>query len=99
MSTLAKVPVEPELQTRLLDSITGAPGVIMAGVPGAGGFDAIFALIVEPEESGVNRKQVETIWSRWTESNVGPLLAGADVNRGLSREDVTNVPGLAQFFR
>ncbi|KAK4758603.1 hypothetical protein SAY87_019904 [Trapa incisa] len=40
----AGVPIEPELQTQLLDATMGMEGVLLAGVPGAGGFDAIFAV-------------------------------------------------------
>ncbi|KAJ3027479.1 UNVERIFIED_CONTAM: phosphomevalonate kinase [Siphonaria sp. JEL0065] len=97
MSELAGVPVEPESQTRLLDSISTLNGVVMTGVPGAGGFDAIFTLVIEVPRKSTNRDDVERVWSKWTESNVGPLLAGASGN-GLSRETVENVPGLARFF-
>ena len=34
MGTLSGVPIEPEEQTRLLDTCTALPGVIGGGVPG-----------------------------------------------------------------
>lgn len=46
----AGVPIEPPAQTALADATLALPGVIAAGVPGAGGFDALFALAVAPEE-------------------------------------------------
>ncbi|KAI8837212.1 ribosomal protein S5 domain 2-type protein [Chytriomyces cf. hyalinus JEL632] len=100
MSHLANVPIEPESQTRLLDTISQLPGVVMSGVPGAGGFDAIFTLVIEnPAESkeGKNAAAVEHIWKHWTESNVGPLLAGAS-NGGVECVKLENVDGLSRFF-
>lgn len=47
MSSEAKVPIEPEEQTALLDECSAIPGVIGGVVPGAGGYDAIALLIVD----------------------------------------------------
>ena len=52
MSAKVGVPIEPEVQTMLLDGCGQMPGVIGGVVPGAGGFDAI-ALLVENDESTV----------------------------------------------
>jgi phosphomevalonate kinase len=46
MSAAAGVPIEPPVQTKLLDRCSTLPGVVGGVVPGAGGFDAV-ALIVE----------------------------------------------------
>ncbi|KAL8884061.1 MAG: hypothetical protein Q9215_007808 [Flavoplaca cf. flavocitrina] len=46
MSAKAEVPIEPKVQTELLDACCGIHGVVGGVVPGAGGFDAI-ALLVE----------------------------------------------------
>ena len=48
MSVKSRVPVEPDVQTELLDACCRLPGVIGGVVPGAGGYDAI-ALLVEDE--------------------------------------------------
>ena len=48
MSLKAQVPIEPRVQTDLLDACSAVPGVIGGVVPGAGGFDAI-ALLVEEQ--------------------------------------------------
>lgn len=40
----AGVGIEPDAQTQLCDATALLPGVVAAGVPGAGGVDAIFAL-------------------------------------------------------
>ncbi|KAJ3331239.1 phosphomevalonate kinase [Blyttiomyces sp. JEL0837] len=92
MSELSSVPVEPPPQTRLLDACYQVPGVLMAGVPGAGGFDAIFVVVIGPQN---NRDAVEEVWSRFDEMNVGPLLAGESREGGLVKE--VSVVGLERF--
>ena len=44
MGTAAGVEIEPAEQTALCDAVSAIPGVLFAGVPGAGGHDAIFAI-------------------------------------------------------
>ncbi|KAG0242978.1 phosphomevalonate kinase [Actinomortierella wolfii] len=82
MSVLADVPIEPEVQTRLLDSCLESNGVLMAGVPGAGGFDAIFCIVLSNE----SRQAVEKIWAEFTEMSVGPLLCSESTEGGLVLE-------------
>lgn len=53
MSTKAGVPIEPKVQTELLDACSQISGVVGGVVPGAGGFDAI-ALLVEDSEEVLN---------------------------------------------
>ncbi|KAF9375189.1 phosphomevalonate kinase [Podila verticillata] len=79
MSQLSEVPVEPEEQTRLLDACLTIPGVLMAGVPGAGGFDAIFCIVLSDD----SRKGVENVWSNFKEMSVGPLLCTESIEGGL----------------
>ncbi|KAI8139296.1 Phosphomevalonate kinase [Fennellomyces sp. T-0311] len=93
MSELSGVPVEPAEQTRLLDACMEVPGVAMAGVPGAGGYDAIFCIVLSEQAKQTVRK----VWSSWTEMSVGPLLAQAD-NKGITATTVESVNGLARFL-
>lgn len=44
MGNMAGVGIEPDSQTLLCDATADLPGVVAAGVPGAGGVDAIYAL-------------------------------------------------------
>ncbi|KAJ1928693.1 phosphomevalonate kinase, partial [Linderina macrospora] len=67
----AGVPIEPPKQTRLLDACMQVPGICMAAVPGAGGYDAIYCVALSDTAS----QKVEELWSQWTEMSVGPLLA------------------------
>ncbi|KAJ3154531.1 phosphomevalonate kinase [Geranomyces michiganensis] len=92
MSAATQVPIEPAEQTRLLDACMDVPGIIMAGVPGAGGFDAIFCIAL----SDAARTNVETVWQKWTEMAVAPLLA-RESSAGLCSIDAfKNIPGLLQ---
>ncbi|KAI9100430.1 Phosphomevalonate kinase [Phlyctochytrium arcticum] len=94
LSERADVPVEPPEQTRLLDACTSVPGVIAAGVPGAGGYDAIFCLVL----SDTARENVQSKWNSWTELDVGPLLTKQS-SAGLYRIEALNIiPGLESII-
>lgn len=54
MSTKSGVPIEPEVQTRLIDACCRVPGVVGGVVPGAGGYDAV-ALLVEDTSTVIDR--------------------------------------------
>ena len=47
MGKESSVPIEPDTQTDLLEASLKANGVLIAGVPGAGGYDAIFCIIAD----------------------------------------------------
>ncbi len=64
MGTGADVPVEPAEQTALLNATQALPGVLMAGVPGAGGYDAVFAVVAE-DGSGKAVEGVKQFWAQW----------------------------------
>ncbi|KAI3692188.1 hypothetical protein L6452_31999 [Arctium lappa] len=78
MGQAAGIPIEPESQTQLLDATMNMPGVLLAGVPGAGGFDAVFAVTLG--DSGNNLAKV------WSSHNVLALLVKEDP-RGVSIEN------------
>jgi hypothetical protein len=58
LGIVTKVPIEPPPQTTLLDKTMSLPGVVCAGVPGAGGYDAIFALCIAESLS-----RLQTLWT------------------------------------
>lgn len=58
LGTVTKVPIEPPPQTTLLDKTISLPGVVCAGVPGAGGYDAVFALCIAESLS-----RLQSLWS------------------------------------
>ncbi|XP_074283390.1 phosphomevalonate kinase, peroxisomal isoform X1 [Silene latifolia] len=58
MGEAAGVPIEPDTQTRLLDATLDTEGVLLAGIPGAGGFDAVFAITL-----GSSTSKVAESWS------------------------------------
>lgn len=78
----AQVTIEPEELTPLLDATAKLPGVFAVGCPGAGGFDAVFALVLG--EDGCER--VETFWESFSEMSVCPLLVREDPQGGLAFE-------------
>eukprot|EP00978_Attheya_sp_CCMP212_P035702 scaffold156990_cov56-Attheya_sp.AAC.1 len=46
MGELAGVPIEPPSQTQLANATLALPGVLCAGVPGAGGYDALYCIYI-----------------------------------------------------
>ncbi|XP_073122869.1 phosphomevalonate kinase, peroxisomal [Henckelia pumila] len=70
MGLAAGIPIEPESQTRLLDTTMNLEGVLLAGVPGAGGFDAVFAVTLGDSSQNV----IKT----WSSLNVLALLVRED---------------------
>ena len=55
--------IEPDCQTALVDATQALPGVLASGVPGAGGEDALFALVLSPSA----RQRVEALWTQWAQ--------------------------------
>ncbi len=70
MGESAGVEIEPEQQTALANNTMHMKGVLCAGVPGAGGHDALFAIVL----SKTARADVENLWST---NKVCPLLLKA----------------------
>jgi len=98
MGTLSGVPIEPIEQTELLDLCVSQPGVIGGGVPGAGGYDALWLLVCDPVDSvSPNQRPVEVVenvWSTYKELDVSPLSAVESMARGARIEQLDMIPGL-----
>ncbi|KAK4050612.1 phosphomevalonate kinase [Microbotryomycetes sp. JL201] len=107
MGESSGVPIEPPEQTRLLDACAALPGVIGAGVPGAGGYDAVWVLVLCPSSdpsttgSSLPEHQVEQLLRSWSEMSVRPLSRQAwikggvnTIETGLLEEQLDAVPGL-----
>lgn len=75
MGHAAAVKVEPEELTELLNDTAALPGVFAVGCPGAGGYDAVFALVLGDE---ANCRTVEQYWESYTKLNICPLLVRED---------------------
>lgn len=58
MGVEAKVDIEPDSQTTVLNETMKIDGVVACGVPGAGGFDAIFAIVSGSED------RVRELWKK-----------------------------------
>ncbi|KAH9920041.1 ribosomal protein S5 domain 2-type protein [Fomitopsis serialis] len=97
MGTLSGVPIEPPEQTELLNACVSGAGVIGGGVPGAGGYDAIWLLVLDPEicpPEELPSARVERVWAGWKGLDVSPLSASESVAKGVRLEDVAGVKGL-----
>ncbi|KAF8608805.1 Phosphomevalonate kinase [Ceratobasidium sp. AG-I] len=98
----SNVPIEPSEQTQLLDACCALPGVIGGGVPGAGGYDAIWLLVLQPQDPTLSSKivsNVEEVWQSWTGLSVSPLLATESLERGARKENICDVPGLEDALK
>jgi len=82
LGELAEVPIEPPEQTRLADATMNIVGCLISGVPGAGAFDAIFAIVLSP----LALRRVETLWEEY-EHPVLPLVLRED-SKGVTIDDV-----------
>lgn len=78
MGEAAGIPIEPVSQTQLLDATMNTEGVLLAGVPGAGGFDAVFAVTLGDASS-------TNLTKTWSSHNVLAMLVREDP-RGVSLE-------------
>lgn len=95
MGRLSQVPIEPPEQTRLLDACLAQNGVVGGGVPGAGGYDAIWVLTLTASKpsTAAPTSQVENVWTGWKEMNVSPLSCGESMERGVRVENAETVLG------
>ena len=61
------------------------PGCILGGVPGAGGFDAIFCILFGGNDSDRKqvRERVTELWVHYADSRVTPLLLSESREDGL----------------
>ncbi|KAJ3570366.1 hypothetical protein NP233_g4457 [Leucocoprinus birnbaumii] len=97
MGVLAGVPIEPPEQTKLLDTCVSQAGIIGGGVPGAGGYDAIWLLVCDPVDCSPDQRpteRIEHVWSNYKELNVSPLSASESTARGSRLEKLEDVLGL-----
>lgn len=97
MGDLASVPIEPPKQTALLDECVSQAGVIGGGVPGAGGYDAIWLLVCAPEDRNPDPwpfEKVDYFWMNYEQVNVSPLSAVENKGKGLRLENLSKVDGL-----
>ena len=68
---MGAVQIEPMEQTGVLDTTMALPGVLFAGVPGAGGYDAVFAVVI-------GKRSWEGMDSCWGEAGILTLDTSED---------------------
>jgi len=81
MGEQSGVPIEPDEQTDLLNATVSIQGCLIAGVPGAGGFDAIFCILFGNEREA--RSRMANMWLNYEKAVVGPLLLGESQSKGI----------------
>ncbi|KAL3476084.1 ribosomal protein S5 domain 2-type protein [Aspergillus californicus] len=72
MGSKSDVPIEPKVQTELLDAISEVEGVVGGVVPGAGGYDAL-AVLIRDEAEVIER--LNNLFEKW-ESKVEDDFGG-----------------------
>jgi len=95
MGSASTAEIEPEQQTKLLDGCISLPGVIGGGVPGAGGYDAIWLLVCDPVDPSPDMwpwQRVERLWK--THEDVSPLSVVESLAGGTRIEELNKIPGL-----
>ncbi|KAE8154508.1 ribosomal protein S5 domain 2-type protein [Aspergillus avenaceus] len=71
MTRKTGVPIEPKVQTELLDAVTAVDGVIGGVVPGAGGYDAIALLIRDDQQVLYRLNELFETWESKVEDDFG----------------------------
>ena len=84
MGNAANVPVEPDEQSKLADATMKLPGVVAAGVPGAGGYDALFVIYVKGPETNDGssdqvRDEIASLWREMSDTNDDILVCPLSV--------------------
>ena len=64
---MSGVSIEPDASSALADRTESLAGVLCAGVPGAGGYDALHTIVLSEDA----RNGVELAWSTWESSMRG----------------------------
>jgi phosphomevalonate kinase len=93
MGVSAGVPVEPDVQSAIADETMKLPGIVAAGVPGAGGFDALFVIYVKGPSTFDGRSDrvrdaIGKLWREMSEESndtvICPLsVRAAEIGHGL----------------
>jgi len=100
MGEASGVAIEPPQQTELLDGCLAVSGVIAGGVPGAGGYDAIWLLVFDPPKKHgkipTPVECVEILWGRREKKDVTPLCAEESTTKGIQAEQLDEIPGLRE---
>jgi phosphomevalonate kinase len=93
MGERAEVPIEPPPQQQLCNATMKLPGILACGVPGAGGYDAVFVIAINTAALA----NVERLWlgmgeEGQSDGKVCPLLLraeGCGVGNGIRLEGGT----------
>ncbi|KKK26499.1 hypothetical protein ARAM_001021 [Aspergillus rambellii] len=99
MTAKSGVPIEPKVQTELLDAISEVEGVVGGVVPGAGGYDALAVLIRDDPEVIERLNTLFATWESKVDDDFGGkigqvrLLGVRHGSRGLENESLEQYRG------
>jgi phosphomevalonate kinase len=68
----------------------------------AGGYDAVWVLVVDPPNTPVGDlplTRVENVWTSWTKLDVSPLSAAESLEKGIRLERLEDVTGLREVLQ
>lgn len=112
LGQLSKAPIEPDEMGRIIQGvIDNVDGVIGGGVPGAGGYDALYVLYISSQVEGqedIKRQEIEKelLGTKEAGLSVGVLLSSAgdaksegNQSGGLRVEKMEAVKGLEECVR
>lgn len=74
LSKETDTPIEPEIISTILDEMKTIPGILVAGAPGAGGFDALFCFALDD----ANYSTFEKFLLDYKDLPLSPLLTRED---------------------
>lgn len=97
LGRLSGAPVEPDSMGRVLTAaVEGVPGVLGGGVPGAGGYDALYVLYIDADgRRAALEETLRKAGEREKDLRVGVLLSGAG-SGGVRVEQLDDVKGLRE---
>ena len=90
----ASVPIEPQSQSLILDETSRVPGVVGVGVPGAGGFDAVFCVMIIRQERDRQIEQLRQIW----QTNGVHMLNANEEKEGIQIVDIEESKDFFKFL-
>ena len=64
----------------------------------AGGYDAIWVLVLDPPDEKGPQERIEQVWASWEGLDVSPLSATESFDQGLRLERAEDVPGLVDVL-
>jgi phosphomevalonate kinase len=79
ISAYSEAPIIPQKSLDIIYETLKLPGILLASVPGAGGYDAIYCICVSEE----CRNNVVEFWRNETQFDIYPLIDATHCDNGM----------------